>query len=168
MNAPPRELLDLLRRHDPAVRTLALGLRTAVVSVLAPVHEYIFPMRSKLVLLYSSTDRVIADGVCHIGVFTRHVTLVFVHGVELHDPTGILRGSGKMMRHVVVKSQADLARREIRALLRAARSQAGIRRGGGRPDVVTRLKPSARGKQVSEMRTSPIGGLGALGFLRGR
>jgi hypothetical protein len=168
MNAPPRELADLLRRHDPAVRELAMGLRAAVVSVLAPVHEYIFPMRSKLVLLYSTTDRVIADGVCHIGVFTRHVTLVFVNGVELDDPTRVLCGSGKMMRHVVVKSQADLTRREIRALLRDARRKAGIRRDAGRPDVVTRIKPSSPAKQVSEARKPPIDGLGALGFSRGR
>jgi hypothetical protein len=62
MTKPPRELLEFLHRYDPAVRSLALGVRTVVHEEMAPCHEYIFAMRSKVVLLYGVTERVIEDG----------------------------------------------------------------------------------------------------------
>ncbi len=74
---PPPELLEFLYQYDGRVQTLALGLRQVVHEEMAPCHEDIFAMRSKVVLLYSATERVIADGICNIAVFTRHVTLGF-------------------------------------------------------------------------------------------
>ena len=39
----------------------------------------------------------------YVGVFTAHVNVGFFFGAELEDPTGLLEGSGKRMRHVKVK-----------------------------------------------------------------
>ena len=41
------------------------------------------------------------------------------YGVTLPDPTGLLEGAGKIHRHVVIASRADLARRALSTLLRA-------------------------------------------------
>ena len=71
MTKPPRELLEFMFRYDRAIQSLALGLRTVVLEEMAPCHEYIFAMRSKVVLLYGPTPRVIEDGICHINVFAR-------------------------------------------------------------------------------------------------
>jgi hypothetical protein len=112
---------------------------------LAPCHEYIFAMRSKVVLLYGATARVIADGICSISVFPRHVTLTFGHGVDLPDPDGILQGTGKGMRHLRLMALADLDRPEVRTFLRQARKRAGLRRRTGRTpgEVVTKVKPKS-------------------------
>jgi hypothetical protein len=67
-------------------------------------------MRSKIVLLYGATERVIDDGMCHINVFVRHVNLGFSRGAELDDPRGVLRGTGKAMRHITLKTLSDLNR----------------------------------------------------------
>ena len=91
---PPPELLEFLWRYEPAVKELALGLRQLVHEEMMPCHEYIFAMRSKVVLLYGATERVVDDGICHINVFARHVNLGFSRGTELEDSGGILRGSG--------------------------------------------------------------------------
>jgi len=142
VNRPPPELLEFLHRYAPPVQSLALGVRTLVHQELAPCHEYIFDMRSKVVLLYGATEHVIADGICQVGVFARHVTLAFPRGVDLHDPAGILEGTGKGMRHVKVKKLSDLDRPEIRGFLRQARRNAGLtrRRGDAGGEVVTRVK----------------------------
>jgi Domain of unknown function (DU1801) len=142
MTRPPPELLEFLYRYDPAVQSLALGIRRVVHEQLAPCHEYIFEMRSKVVLLYGATERVIADGICNIGVFARHVTLGFPHGTDLKDPAGVLQGTGKAMRHITLKRLSDLDRPEIRPLIRQARRHAGLkRRRDPKPDeVVTRVK----------------------------
>lgn len=139
---PPRELLDFLYRHDPAIQTLALGLRRVVVEEMGPCHEYIFTMRSKVVLLYGATEQVIKDNICAINVFGRHVNLGFSRGVDLKDDSGILQGNGKAWRHIRLKRLSELDRPEIRAHLRAARKGAGMKRTRRRTpdDVVTRVK----------------------------
>jgi hypothetical protein len=144
MTKPPRELLEFLRRHDAPIKNLALGLRRLVLDEMAPCHEYIFSMRSAVMLLFGPTDRVIEDCVCMIGVLRQHVNLQFADGVELEDSYGVLRGTGKRMRHITLKTTSELERPEIRILLQQARAQAGMtpRRGTGR-EVITRVKPPA-------------------------
>jgi hypothetical protein len=141
MTRPPRELLEFLYRYDHAVQSLALGLRKIVHEEMAPCHEYIFEMRSKVVLLYGATERVIEDGICYINVFMRHVNLGFPRGTDLSDPAGVLQGAGKAMRHISLKKVSDLDRPEIRAYLRQARTRAGLKRRRRTVDeVVTRMK----------------------------
>jgi hypothetical protein len=142
MRKPPPELLEFLYRYDHAIQSLALGLRQVIHEEMSPCHEYIFEMRSKVMLLYSSTDRVIADGICNIGVFRRHVTLAFVRGTDLEDRAGILQGIGKAMRHITLTKLSDLDRPEIRRYLRKARRVAGLKRSRDRSteEVVTRVK----------------------------
>src|SRR5437660_8459063 len=140
MTRPPRELLEFLNRYNPGIQALALGLREVVHQGLAPCHEYIFEMRSKVVLLYGATERVIADGICNIGVFARHATLAFPRGIELDDPRGMLQGTGKAMRHVRLTKLSDLDQPHIRRYLRQARKRAGLKRQRDRAagEVVTR------------------------------
>jgi hypothetical protein len=138
---PPGELLEFLYRYPPAMQSLALRLRALIHTELAPCHEYIFDMRSKVVLAYGATERIIGDGVCNVSVFPRHVTLGFVRGVDLADRGGLLRGSGKGMRHVRLHSIEELQRPAIRGLLREARRNAGIKRPrGAAGEVITRVK----------------------------
>jgi hypothetical protein len=159
----PKELIEFLAKYDPAVHSLALTLRRVVLDAIAPCHEYIFQMRSKVVLLYGATARIMADGICQMAIFRNHVTLVFPDGIDLEDPTRVLRGTGRTMRHVRVSVSRDLARPELRALLRQARALAGLteppRRG--RRDVVTRVKTSekptsARVRDRRSRQTRPI------------
>jgi hypothetical protein len=140
MTRPPRELLEFLQRYDHAVQSLALGLRKVVHEEMAPCHEYIFEMRSKVVLLYGATDRVIEDAICCINVFVRHVNLGFPRGADLSDAAGVLQGAGKAMRHISLKKLSDLDRPEIRAYLRQARTHAGLKRRRAADEVVTSVK----------------------------
>jgi len=95
MPDPPKEFRPFLARYDAAVRQLTLALRTVVVEELAPCHEYIFAMRSKVVLLYSGSARAISDGICNIAVFRQHVTLTFVEGTDLDDPGTYSKGRAR-------------------------------------------------------------------------
>jgi hypothetical protein len=149
MTKPPRELLEFLYRHEPALQAVALGLRKAVLEEMAPCHEYIFAMRSAIVLLYGATDRVIEDCICMINVYRKHVNLQFANGTELEDSYRVLEGTGKRMRHISVKSLSELDRPEIRTYLRLARKHAGLtrprrRRAGG---VVTVVKARPAGER---------------------
>ena len=140
----PSQLRTLLARHDEDVQALALGLRELVIDTLAPCHEYAFQMRSKTVLLYSATTRAIEDNICNIAVLRQHVTLTFRHGAELRDPRALLRGAGRIMRHIRINRREDLERSALRDLIREARRHAeaeglAARRANDRT-VTTRIK----------------------------
>ena len=56
----------------------------------------------------------------YVGVFTAHVTVGFYQGAELPDPYGMLRGTGKFMRHVRLEPGEDLDTAALTELIRAA------------------------------------------------
>ncbi|MCU1268372.1 MAG: hypothetical protein JWM21_4690 [Acidobacteria bacterium] len=115
----PKELIKFLKPYDPAIRKLALGLRQLVLEELAPCHENIYDAYSAVAIGYGPSDR-LRDGLCHIAVYTNHVNLGFNFGATLADPKGILQGSGNQIRHITIKTPADLARPELRSYLRRA------------------------------------------------
>jgi hypothetical protein len=123
------------------VQSLALEARATIHRALAPCHEYIFQMGSRVVLLYSTTGRVLADGICQLGVFRNHVTLVFPQGIDMQDRAGLLRGSGTVMRHVRLLTSADVTRPEIADYLAQARDLASPRRRSrAGAKVITRVR----------------------------
>ena len=145
MSKPPPELIEFLHAYKPSVQSTGLGLRQLVLEEMAPCHEYIFPMRSKVVLLYGSSEKVLADCVCSIAIFSRHATLIFHRGVDLTDQHHLLQGSGKALRHIRVEHLQELDRPELRVYLREARRRSPLRarRRTNPEDVVTRVKKTA-------------------------
>ena len=55
---------------------------------------------------------------CWIMPASKHVTLGFNYGAELPDPKKILEGTGKLFRHIKVKSNSDLSNPDLIALLK--------------------------------------------------
>ena len=55
-----------------------------------------------------------------IALYPRWVTLFFKDGAALADPRGLLQGSGKAIRHIVLEGSATLQRPAVRALMRLA------------------------------------------------
>jgi hypothetical protein len=63
----------------------------------------------------------------YIGVFTSHASVGFFRGAELEDPTGMLEGTGKRMRHVKVKPGVDLDSVALAALIGTAYADMKLR-----------------------------------------
>lgn len=117
---PPAALVEFLKPYDRAVQKLALDLRQLVLEEMAPCHENIYDAYSAVAIGYGPTDR-LSDGVFHIAVYAKGVNLGFNQGATLADPSGILEGAGKQIRHIKIRTPKDLARPEIRAYVRWAR-----------------------------------------------
>ena len=120
---PPLTLVKFLQPYDRAIQKLALKLRLLVLEEMAPCYENIYDAYSAVAIGYGSSDR-LQDGVFHIAVYANHVNLGFNHGATLADPLGILAGKGRQIRHISIRTPADLARPEIRAYVRRARDVA--------------------------------------------
>lgn len=118
-NKPPAELIKFLKPYGREVQKLALDLRSVVLRVLAPCHENIYDAYSAVAIGYGSSER-LSDGICHIAVYSQHVNLGFNQGALLDDPRDVLKGNGKRIRHLTIKSPEDLTRPEIRSFLKQA------------------------------------------------
>jgi hypothetical protein len=58
--------------------------------------------------------------VCTLLLSRSGVKIGVVHGAALPDPKGLLEGSGKVHRHVALKTPADLERPGLKSLLKAS------------------------------------------------
>ena len=120
---PPPALLKFLKPYDREVRDLALQLRALMLEEMAPCYENIYDAYSAVAIGYGTSDR-LSDGIFHIAVYAKGVNLGFNEGATLDDPKGILEGSGNRIRHIKMKTPADIARPEIRSYIRRARKKA--------------------------------------------
>jgi hypothetical protein len=58
----------------------------------------------------------------YVNVFTSHVNVGFFHGASLPDPSCLLHGAGKFMRHVKLKPGTATDAAALRKLIEAAYS----------------------------------------------
>jgi hypothetical protein len=80
------------------------------------------------------------DQVVYIGVYAKHINLGFYWGAQMDDPEGVLKGSGKQLRHMKIRSQADLGTPIIRDYLRRAAPEGSVRS----KTLRTKIYPSRR------------------------
>jgi hypothetical protein len=115
---PDPQLLDILAKFDPSVLALALALRDLLLEEAPDAVEKIF--RNHPSAVWFGTGPKIQDMFCYIAAASTHVNLGFCYGATLADPSRVLEGEGKRMRHVKFASERDLERPFVRRYIRAA------------------------------------------------
>lgn len=130
MTKPETQLASYFAKYDPAIAKLGKALRKKLRARLPGLFElvYVYEGQDSLVISYSPTERG-SEGVCAIGLYPRWVHLFFGRGAELSksDPSKLLQGRGKTVRHVVMSTVADFDRAEIEGLIAAALELANVR-----------------------------------------
>ena len=114
MRLSAEQVDDFLTGRDGAVRSLALASRDLVLEIFPDAVEtaegnefgYGFDSGYKGLVF---TISLVREGV-NLGVFG---------GASLDDPTGLLEGTGKVHRHVKIRTEADLST-DLRELLSRA------------------------------------------------
>lgn len=117
----PEELADYLCSCPPDLCDLILETRAFILGVVPEVHEGI-KFNSLCYFKPNAPYGAIGGHVCGIGVRPDQVSLSFIHGAALPDPQGVLHGTARYKREVVIESSAILYDPAIAALLKAARA----------------------------------------------
>lgn len=110
------EIDDFLASYPAEVTELAQAARRLLNELLPEAEETL-----------DRTARVIGFGygpgykgcVCTLILSQKGVKIGVGHGAELPNPKGLLRGSGKVHRHVVLQSLADLEQPGLKPLIKA-------------------------------------------------
>jgi Domain of unknown function (DU1801) len=116
-----KEAAEILVPFAPEVQNLALAVRTFIFKMIPGVTEMIDTKARNIGHGYSPNY---IDMVSMILPTKAGVTLGIAYATQLPDPEKILEGTGKLHRHVKLKSKSDLETVALKPLLSAASAAA--------------------------------------------
>ena len=99
----------------PTVRSIAQSLRDLILEIYP--HAYEVPWPKQRIAGYGVGPKKMTEHFCYIGAQSKWVNLGFYYGAELPDPENLMEGTGKKLRHVKVKDQAQVGKAAIRELI---------------------------------------------------
>ena len=135
--SPEARLAGFIDRYTPEVPALAREALARMRARLPGAVELVYDSYNTLAIGFGPTERT-SEAIFSLALFPRRVSLFFLrNGPGLPDPHGLLKGSGKQARHLVLNDAADLDRPEVQALIAEALQRAA------KP-----LDPSAPGRLV--------------------
>lgn len=108
-----------LARFSPEVSGQLRAARAHLRSLFPRGHELVYDNYNALVFAFSPSERT-PDAFISVAGYPKWVTLFFLPGVGLHDPSGLLRGSGSKVRSIRLRSAEQLAEPAVQALVAQA------------------------------------------------
>lgn len=121
--SPDALLGSFIAKYTPEIDALARAALTTMRSRLPGAVELVYDNYNALAIGFGPTDRP-SDAVFSIVLYPRWISLFFLHGASLPDPQKLLRGSGKVVRHIVLEDASVLDRPGVRALMDRALERA--------------------------------------------
>jgi hypothetical protein len=112
-----RTLEDLLAKYPEEIQELALQTRKFIHQLVRQAVESVDPSAPVIGYGYGSGYK---DTICTMILSKSGVKLGLVGGARLPDPEKLLAGTGKVHRYVQLNRAADLKKRGLKSLLRAA------------------------------------------------
>lgn len=116
---PGNDAFDqIMRRYPVDMQALAYGARALIYAVYPAVVEIAWVQQGNTG--YGVGPKKMTEHFSWISVHKNHVNLGFFRGTELPDPHGLLEGTGKLLRHVKIRTPEDLENPHLRMLLEQA------------------------------------------------
>jgi hypothetical protein len=156
------EIDRFLEGYAPDIRDLTHQVRALIASITPDADEN---LKLGWKVIWYGFGPKMPDQFAVVMPTRNHVGLGFAYGRELPDPGGKLEGSGKRMRHVKLRTGADVSDPAIAALIRAQVAlMRAERAGSAKRKPKSRSRPKARKGPVraaSPRRTRAAGRKGA-------
>ena len=121
MSAPDVEerIAAFVEKYTPAVAAQLCEARERLRSHFPRGFELVFDNYNALVFGISPTERA-SESFLSVAGYPKWVTLFFLHGSSLHDPSGLLEGTGSQVRSIRLTSPAQLAEAGLLELMSQA------------------------------------------------
>lgn len=135
-------LRELMRGREEDVIKIALAARKAVHKAAGKCSEIIYETYC-ISNAFTFTGKQ-GQGFIHIATYAEHVNMGFDRGTELDDSDSRLAGTGKLIRHIRLKSIADTRDPAVVRLIEQAveqgRAMADAKGGSAEPIVVVKRR----------------------------
>jgi len=149
---PDQDYVKLLAPYPEGIQKLALAARKLILEEAPRSSEFIYEVYT-IADHFSLTDRP-SDAFVFTTTHANWINLGFNFGALLPDPNGLLKGEGKMIRHVRIAQTADLDVPGVRELVRDALAQAERPEGEARKPrtVVHRAQADKKRRALKRRR----------------
>jgi hypothetical protein len=111
-----KKLDTFIDKFEPAIAAETRAVLAKVRERLPGATELVYDNTYALVVGFSPNERP-SDAVFSIVVYPRYVVLYFLNGAVLPDPAGVLKGEGKVGRHIRLESAATIDEPAVRELM---------------------------------------------------
>ena len=108
----------VLDSKEQSLIALFEDLREYLLELYPDSNELLYHTHA-LTSVFSISEK-LSDAFCMIPIYTNHLNLGFNKGTLLEDPEKILTGTGKLIRHIDVKSPEDYRNPTVKALIQEA------------------------------------------------
>lgn len=108
----------IMKKITPDLQAVALELRALMAEIYPGVTEVSWEKQRNSG--YGVGPKKMSEQFCYIAPQKKHVNLGFYYGADLSDPTGLLEGSGKSLRHVKIHSVADAKNPNLKKIVKQA------------------------------------------------
>ena len=112
------QFTDLLQLASEPLQPIMERLRALILEVHLDACEVV--RLGEKSATYGCGPRKMIEGYAYIMPFRSWVNLGFFRGTSLVDPHGLLEGTGAKLRHVKIRSVADVERPAVRKLIEEA------------------------------------------------
>jgi hypothetical protein len=141
--SPAKQLDGFIAKYSPEVGALARAVLARMRARLPGAIELVYDNYNALAIGFGPTERT-SDAIFSVALWPRWVSLFFLQGAGLPDPNGLLKGSGKVARHLVLEDAADLDRPAVQELIACALERARTPLDGTGPGRIVIKSVSAR------------------------
>ncbi len=115
---PQAQLDECIDHYPPEIAKLTRAALKKMRARLPHAWQLVYDNYNALAIGFSPTEKT-GDVIFSLALYPRWVTLFFFHATKLPDPQKILKGSGSVVRSVVLKSAAELDTPAIGDLMNA-------------------------------------------------
>jgi hypothetical protein len=123
-------LASFIARFTPEVAACGTAVLARLRAQLPCASVLVYDNYNALAVGFAPAERT-SDTILSVAFYPRWISLFFLQGVGLPDPAGVLRGSGNVVRHIVLPSPEHLDRPEIQALIAHALASARVKLDAG-------------------------------------
>ena len=109
------EFNQILANFDPTIQAIAHAARDLIFDVLPQTVEVAWVKQQ--IIGYGTGPKKNSEHFAYIAPLKNRVNFGFMYGAELPDPTNLMDGTGKLLRHVKLNSLEDVANAALRQLL---------------------------------------------------
>jgi len=111
---------EFLKSYTPKVQEVSLELRKIALELLPETEEILYE-GWKNFTYGTGKSRTDKDLIIYIAPFKDSVNLGFYRGTNLPDKKKLLKGTGKLLRHIKLKTMADYEIEDIKQLITEAK-----------------------------------------------
>jgi hypothetical protein len=156
VQSPEKQLDGFIAKYSPDIGALARAALAKMRARLPGAIELVYDNYNALAIGFSPTERT-SDAIFSIALWPRWVSLFFLQGAGLPDPNRLLKGSGKVARHIVLDDPDDLDRPAVQDLIAGALECARTPLAGAGPGRIVIKSVSAKQRPRRPAKQGPPG-----------